>query len=485
MEHQDNPLWNRDLAPVTKENRTWDWVHIAALWVGMVVCIPTFMLASSLIGSGMSVIEAVVTVFLGNVIVLLPMLLVGHAGTKYGIPFPVLLRSSFGTVGAMLPATLRGLVACGWFGIQTWIGGLAVYTVLNILTNGWIVGDVMPFFGFDIAQLLCFLGFWAVQLVFIHYGTESLRWLETIAAPFLLLMGLVLLFWAIKAVGGVEPILSQPSAFIEGGEKEGQFWQVFWPSLTAMVGFWATLCLNIPDFTRYAKNQKNQILGQVIGLPIPMALFAFIGSAVASATFIVYGETIWNPVDLAGKFGGMTSAIALIVLVVATLSTNLAANVVAPANGFSSLSPRKISFRMGGYITAGLGIAIMPWKLLATPDGYIFTWLIGYSSLLGPIVGILIVDYYIIHREKLSEKDLFDANGIYKYNNGWNIWALAAFVLAVLPNIPGFLGAAGYVSTENIPHIFTVIYSYAWFVGVALAALFYGMFMSVFENKSQ
>lgn len=475
----DNPLWNADLAPVDAEHRTWNWLNIASLWVGMVVCVPTYMLAAGLIDQGMSVYQAIATVFLGNLIVLVPMLLIGHAGTKYGIPFPVLLRASFGTVGAMLPAILRGLVACGWFGIQTWIGGLAIYTVLNILTNGALVGDALPLIGIDPAQTLCFLAFWAIQLIFIHYGTESLKWLETIAAPFLLLMGLALLGWAYMAAGGFGPIMDQPSQFVSGGLREGQFWLVFWPGLTAMVGFWATLSLNIPDFTRFAKSQRDQITGQAIGLPIPMALFAFIGAAVASATVLVYGETIWNPVDLAGQFGGVVAVIALIVLVLATLTTNLAANVVAPANGFSNLAPRRINFRMGGYITAGLGIAIMPWKLLETSGGYIFTWLIGYSSLLGPIAGILIVDYFILRRQKLIEADLFDVNGSYRYKCGWNIWALVAFILAVLPNVPGFLVTGSFIAEDAVPAFFIEIYSHAWFVGAIAAAVIYGALMAL------
>lgn len=469
-EQHDSALWNADLAPTNEEQRRWTWPHIASLWVGMVVCVPTYLMASGLIQQGMSWQQAVATVLLGNVIVLLPMLLIGHAGTKYGIPFPVLLRASFGTKGALVPAVLRSLVACGWFGIQTWIGGQSIYTVINIMTDNAIAGEPIGWLGVDGGQFMCFLGFWLMQLWFIVKGTESIRWLETIAAPFLLAMGLALLWWAYSSVGSWSEMLTGESQFAVGGAREGQFWMVFWPSLTAMVGFWATLTLNIPDFTRFAKNQREQIIGQSIGLPVPMALFSFIGVAVASATAVIYGEAIWDPVVLAGRFGGLTTALALIALTVATLTTNLAANVVAPANGFSSLSPQKISFRMGGIVTAGLGIAIMPWKLLASSGDYIFVWLVGYSSLLGPIAGILIADYFLLRKQQLNVDELFKRAGQYSYRNGWNPWALAAFVLAVLPNLPGFLHASGFA--EFAP-VWSEIYGYAWFIGAFLAGGIY------------
>jgi len=467
----DPRLYNLDLAPTAPEGRTWRWTSIAALWVGMVVCVPTYMLSAGMIKQGMSWKQAVFTVVAGQVIVLVPMMLVGHAGTKHGIPFPVLLRSSFGTIGANVPALLRGLVACGWFGIQTWVGGFAIYTLLNAISGDWFAGDLLPILGIDFWQLVCFLGFWAVHVWFIARGTESIRWLETYAAPFLIVMGLALLWWAYSKAGGFGEMLSTPSSI-----KDGEFGKVFFPNLTAMVGFWATLALNIPDFTRYCATQRDQALGQALGLPPTMALFAFIGVAVTSATVIIFGgEPIWDPVVLLSKMEGVTVIIALFVLAVATLTTNLAANVVAPANGFSNINPEKISFKMGGYITAAIGILIFPWKLLESTQGYIFTWLIGYSALLGPIAGILIADYFLIRRTELDVGDLFRKDGRYTYNNGWNPIALIALVLAVLPNVPGFLHAATGANTAEgfVPGFFDELYTYAWFVGVFIAGGLY------------
>ena len=478
----DPALYNADLAPVTAKGRTWDWKAISALWVGMVVCVPAYLLASGLIAQGMSWDQAVFTVFLGNLIVLVPMLLVGHAGTRYGIPFPVLCRSAFGTLGARIPGLLRGLVGCGWFGIQTWIGGSAIYAILNALTGGGFDGTPLPLLGIDLAQTFCFLAFWALHVAFIYSGTESIKWLEQLAAPFLILICLALLLWAYVQAGGFGPMLSTPSAFAPGGEKEGQFWAVFVPGLTAMVGFWATMALNIPDFTRFARSQKDQIIGQAVGLPIPMGLFAFIGVAVTSATVVIYGEAIWDPVELASRMGGVGVIVALAALVLATLTTNLAANVVAPSYGFSNLAPSVISFRMGGYITALIGVLIFPWKLLETAGDYIFIWLIGYSALLGPIAGILIADYLIYRKARLSTPDLFRNYGIYAASGGWNWAGITALILGALPSVPGFLAAAGVV--ESVPPTFVTIYGYAWFVGVVIGAVAYLALNPVFNRHN-
>ncbi|MEM7200126.1 MAG: NCS1 family nucleobase:cation symporter-1 [Planctomycetota bacterium] len=479
MLHDPDPsLTNDDIRPATASERHWSVMNMASLWVGMVVCVPTYMLAGGLIDQGMSWGQAVLTVLLGNLIVLVPMILNGHPGTKYGIPFPVLARASFGIHGAHVPSLLRALVACGWFGIQTWVGGSAIYQLANVLADGGLEGDALGVLGINAGQLGCFLAFWAIQLVVIHRGVESIRKLETVAAPFLLLMGLLLLAWAYIKADGFGEMLSRPSAFAAGGAKEGQFWSVFFPSLTAMVGFWATLSLNIPDFTRFAKTQRDQVLGQLIGLPATMTLFAFIGVAVTSATPAIFdGETIWDPTVLLGRMGGGFSVVlALFALSVATLSTNIAANVVSPANAMINAAPRRITFRIGGYITAGLGVAMFPWKLLESTGGYIFTWLIGYSALLGPIGGILIADYFLLRRTSLDLDALYHKRGPYWYGNGFNGAALLALVVAVLPNLPGFLHAAGVV--DEVAPLFEQIYTYAWFVGFLVAGLLYLILMT-------
>lgn len=470
LQNPDPSLINADIAPTPPEGRVWTVHHMASLWIGMVVCVPTYMLAGGLIEAGMNWWQAVLTVCIGNAIVLVPMILNGHPGTKYGIPFPVLARASFGIQGANVASVMRGLVACGWFGINTWIGGAAIYQLLIAMMGDGIAGSPLPVLGINLVQTLCFLVFWAVQAVIIWRGIESIKLLEAIAAPFLVIMGFLLLIWAYVKADGFGPMFAAPSQFIEGGAKEGQFWKVFFPSLTGMVGFWATLSLNIPDFTRYAKTQRDQMLGQAIGLPTFMTLFAFISVAVTSATIVIYGEPIADPVALLGRMGGGFSiALALIALTVATLSTNIAANVVSPANAIINLAPQRFTFRMGGMITAGLGIAMFPWKILESAGSYIFTWLVGYSALLGAIGGILIIDYFLIRKTNLDLEALYQKKGPYWYKGGYNPAALIAMAAGILPNVPGFLAQAGLVSADVIPNFFQILYTYAWFVGFAVA----------------
>jgi len=324
------------------------------------------------------------------------------------------------------------------------------------------------------AQLGCFLVFWGINMWVIYMGIDCIRWLLNIKAPLLIALGLVLLWWAYREAGGFGPILSQPSAFDGGQPKAGQFWHYFFPALTGMVGFWATLSLNIPDFSRYAKSQRDQVLGQALGLPATMALYSFIGVAVTAATTIIYGATIWDPVDVLTKFKNpVVLVISMLALCLATLATNIAANVVSPANDFSNLAPRRISFRLGGLITGLIGILMMPWKLVADPAGYIFTWLLGYSALLGPIGGIMIADYFVLRRCRLNVAALYAEDGEYTYNRGISWVAVAALVAGALPSLPGFLVNVKALDASSVAPWLLELYSYAWFVGFGLAFVLY------------
>jgi NCS1 family nucleobase:cation symporter-1 len=474
---KDSSLYNEDLAPVPPERRTWGVASYAALWISMSACIPTYMLASSLIGGGMNWWQAIMTIFLGNLIVVVPMILNAHAGTRYGIPFPVFCRASFGTFGANVPALMRAFVACGWFGIQTWIGGNAIYKICSVFWPSLAAADMPNALGINLPQFLCFLFFWGINMFVVYKGINSIRILLNIKAPLLIALGLLLLWWAYRNAGGFGPILSQPSAFDPGQPKAGKFFAFFVPALTGMIGFWATLSLNIPDFSRYARSQRDQIVGQALGLPLTMALYAFIGVAVTSATTIIYGQTIWDPVDVLTRFTNpVVLVVAMLALCIATLATNIAANVVSPANDFSNLAPHRISFRLGGLITGLIGIVMMPWKLVADPSGYIFTWLVGYSALLGPIGGIMIADYFVWRRRQLDVEDLYRADGRYRFTNGVNIVAMISLLLAILPNLPGFLVNVKLLDAANTPRFFVALYDYAWFVGFAIA---FGVYLAL------
>jgi len=469
-------LFSEDLAPILDSKRSWGTWNYAALWISMSLCIPTYMLASSLIEGGMNWWQAIFTIFLGNCIVLVPMILNGHAGAKYGIPFPVFARASFGVRGANVPAILRAIVACGWFGIQTWIGGYALFLMAKCwLPSIEFLPQIFPdSFGLQTGPAITFFLFWLLNMFVIKLGVDSIKKLLVFKAFFLPIAALALLFWAISAGHGLGPILSQPSKF----NNTTEFFHFFFPALTGMVGYWATLSLNIPDFTRYAKSQRAQIFGQAIGLAPSMTIFSFVGVVVTSATVIIYGKTIWDPLILAGKFESkLLVSAAMIAVTISTLATNIAANIVSPANDFANISPSKINFKTGGYITGIIGILIFPWKLIADPNGYIFTWLIAYSSLLGPIGGIMIADYYFIRKQQLIVNDLFKLKGIYTYENGINLFAIIALFLGIIPNVPGFLITIKIISVDSFPLWIGHLYNYAWFVGFFVSGISYLLFM--------
>lgn len=558
-----SPLYSDDLAPVPPEKRTWGSWDLAALWVGMAVCIPTYLLASYMIKSGVDWVATLIIIGLANLIITLPMVLNGHGGVKYGIPFPVIGRAAFGTRGIHIPAMVRALVACGWFGIQTWIGGLAFYAIWHALAGS------EPSMGLDAGKFICFGLFWLLNIFIIWRGIETIRWLEDFAAPILILIGILLIIWGAVGAGGLGIVLEQsqqlekPAAVLsldeekgllveihplrdkegnikaseyqlviptreaevnrewqtlpetlapiaieqiralvdrEGiisGEKKVQLqlrapneggyllssiiqlsysetsessltstiWQyLLW--LTVMVGFWATMSISISDITRYARTQKQQIKGQLIGLPGAMILYSFVGIFVTCAAVINFKDILiaddapWDPITLLGKFESpLVVVISQIFMIVATLSTNIAANVIAPANAFSNLFPRQISFRLGGVITGIVGILICPWWLLDE----ISNLLIFVSGLLGPVLGILLADYYMVRKKSLKLAELYKPAGIYAFGgSGFNIKAMIALVVGVLTALIGYW----------VPAL-DFLYNLSWFTGFTVSFFLY------------
>jgi NCS1 family nucleobase:cation symporter-1 len=468
---ESSALYNHDLAPVAVSRRTWSTYHFAALWMGMSACIPTYMLSSGLIASGMNWWQALLTIFLGNTIVLIPILLNSHPGTKYGVPFPVFARASYGTIGSNLPALMRAVVACGWFGIQAWIGGQAIDTLCRAVIPNWHVlfGAAAPG-GHTVTEWLCFAVFWGINIAIIYLGMDLLKKVESLAAPFVMVMTALLMVWAINQAHGLGYLLHEHSKF----HSVAEFLPVFVPSLTAMIGFWATLSLNMPDFTRFGRSQREQTIGQVVALPSAMTTFSAMAVVITSAATVIYPNAapseLWDPIKLIGKFNQPELvAIAMFTVTIATLSVNIAANVVSPANDFANAFPRWISFKTGGLITGIFGILMQPWKLIADPNGYIFQWLLGYSGGLGSIAGVMITDYWLIRKQQLVLKDLYLTTGEYSYANGWNWRAVAA-------TIAGCTAAwIGVVVPALKP-----LFEYAWFVGFAVSALvYYGLMKAV------
>src|SRR5216683_863322 len=453
---RSSSLYNEDLAPIPASRRSWSTYNYAALWIAMSVNIPTYLLASGMIAGGMSWKQAIFTVFLGNVLVLVPMLLNAHAGAKYGIPFPVFARASFGVLGANVPAVLRALVACGWFGINAWIGGAAINVMVTVLYPSWRT--------YSPGVWICFGGFWLLHVIVIMRGIRTLRFLQGVTAAFLLLIGVALLAWAIVKAGGFGTMLAAPSKF----QTFGEFFRFFIPSLTSVVGFWATVALNIPDFTRYARSQRAQVVGQVLALPTTMTLYSFIGIAVTSATAIIFGQTIWDPVQVLARLGNpFAVVVAMVALLLATLNVNVAANLVSPSNDFSNLSPRLISFRTGGLITCLVGgVLFQPWKLLANYSNYIFGWLLGYSGFLGPIAGVMICDYFLVRKKIILVEDLYERRGFYEFSGGVNWRAMSALA-----------AGAGVAFVGLIVPALRVLYDYAWFVGFAASFAVYWAMM--------
>jgi NCS1 family nucleobase:cation symporter-1 len=483
-EIRGSPLYNRDLAPVPIERRTWTTYNYAALWIGMAHNIPSYLLASSLIALGMAWYQAVITIALGNLIVLIPMLLNSHGGTKYGIPYPVLARASFGVFGANVPALLRAFIACGWFGIQSWIGGQAVYTLAGALFgSAWL--KAAPLAGIPWTQWLSFAIFWVIQMAIILRGMETLRRFENWAAPFVLVVAFFLLIWMLVAAHGFGPILSQGGKF---GWGPG-FWALFFPSLMAMIAFWSTLSLNMPDFTRFGRSQRQQMVGQVLGLPTTMTFFPLIAVLITSATVVVFGKPIWDPVELTGRFTNpIVVVVALFTLAVATISVNVAANTVAPSYDFSNALPRLISFRTGSLLTGIIGVVIQPWRLLADPHIYIYTWLGFYGGLLGAVAGVLIADYWLVRGTNLRLLDLYKVNGFYTYSGGWNPRGLVALVVGAVLAVGGAYtapGTAGPFPAAGLIAPLRPLYDYSWVVGLVAAFLVYYLLTALFPAPAR
>jgi NCS1 family nucleobase:cation symporter-1 len=445
-------LWNDDLRPCTRAEHNWGPERFSALWIGMCLCIPTYSLASGMISLGMNWWEATLAVFIGSIIVLLPILAVAHAGTRYGFPYPVFARLWFGTKGAHVPALARAVIAAGWFGINSWFGGLALDAIVGRLAPAWLGIGPHVFIAFGI--------FWLLNVGIAMRGPQAIGRLAAIAAPTLAVTAIVLFAWGATAVHGIGNMLTTP-ATVHGGA----FWAAFLPSIVGVVSFWATLALNIPDYSRYASSQRGQLRGQLV-MPFVMAAFSFIGIAVTSATVAIFGKPLWNPVDLLLEFPTAVVLIGGIIVVLSSITINVGANVMAPARAFENLAPRVVTFGIGAILTGLLALLMQPWYVLSNFSTYVFTWLGTYGTLLGPFDGIAIADYWLVRSLRIDLRALYSDNSRYAYAGGVNMRAIAALAVGwVLPLIGLFVPAL---------HIF---WSGGWFFGLLIALGAYAVFM--------
>jgi NCS1 family nucleobase:cation symporter-1 len=466
-----SPYANEELLPTKLSERRWTTYNYAALWMGMAHNIPSYLLASGLVALGMDWLQAFVTITLANIIVLVPMLLNSHAGTKYGIPFPVFARAFYGLRGANLPALLRAFIACGWFGIQTWVGGQAIFVIVGQLAgDGWT--RAVAFGGHPWTMWLSFGVFWLIQMALIWRGIEGLRRFENWAAPLVTVAFLGLMVWIVVKVGGLGPIFTQPSKLGWGPE----FWTVFAPSLMGMIAFWATLSLNMPDFTRFGGSQRKQLLGQLYGLPTTMAFISMISIVVTSGTIVLYGQPIWDPVEVASKFTSPVAVIiGLLMAVLATMSCNVAANVVSPSYDFSNALPRWLNFRTAGLLTGVIGILIQPWRLVSDPRTYIFTWLGFYGGVLAAVAGVLIGGYWVVGRTRINLADLYRPEGRYWFSGGWNWRAVVATALGALVGVGGAYSApgSGPFPADGLIPVLKPFYDYSWVAGLVVGLVVY------------
>ncbi len=439
----DSKYYNDDLRPSSPAERTWSTYHIAMLWVGMVIAVTSFSFAAALVSLGLSPIAAIINVAIGNLLVMIPMQLNSHAGTKYGFPFPVYAKVAFGKSGAQIPSLCRAIVAAGWCAVQCWVAGAAVAAIIGVFIPGFDTASYGRFIGFGI--------YLVINAWITISGSEAVKKLEAYGSPIEILVVIGLFIWTLKLGSSVGFTMGDLMAIKTNDalvEQNGGWWFIFLAGITSNIAVWATLALNIPDFSRYAKGQKQQFWGQMISMPLSMITLAVIGALFAQVTLLAYGTAEYDPTTVLEHLDGkvMTFVVGLLTII-ATLTTNVAANTVAPANGFSNLSPKKISYKMGVIITSVLCIAFRPWWIFGSAGAFMFSFLGTVGTILGPSAAIFVADYFIVKKRRIALVDLYnEGEGRYTYTKGWNMKAFIAWIAAIiLPLMYNNFGIGGTV----------------------------------------
>lgn len=456
---RSSKYYNQDLAPTLDSQRNWTAYNLAACWVGMNVCIPAYQMASSAVSMGLSWWLSLLLVALGNCIVLVPILLNAHVGTKYGVPFPVYARTAFGIRGAQIPSFVRTIIGIGWTGILIWQGAESLQVAMCLIIPGWS--------SIAAGQWIMFAVFWALNIGIAYAGSNALKKFESIATPLLGITCAALLYWGIKVVVTGGYTMSQALNAVTVPE-DFNLSETVVACLVANIAFYSTWALNIPDLSRYCKDQKSQVRGQLFGMPGSMVAIAFIGVFITGVTALKFGRAYWDPNQIVEAIGSPGAAIfAAFAISLATLTTNVTTNILPPVNGLCNLWPKGITYKRSVVIVGILTIIMQPWKLVSDPSGYIYNWLGTYGALTGPIASILIYDYYFVKKKRLALDELYLGQGSrYWYKNGFNIRAIAAWGLAILLPVLG----------KFIP-LFSVFSLYGWIVSFALGFVFYPLLM--------
>ncbi|GBQ37586.1 NCS1 family nucleobase:cation symporter-1 [Gluconacetobacter azotocaptans] len=461
----DAALYNADLAPVPVAQRDWSWVNMATVWMGMVHNIVVYEAASGLMALGFSAWECLEIVAVAYAVLFVAMWFNARAGTKYGVPFCVLIRSAFGPYGAQIPVVLRGFCAVFWFSVQAYAAAQAVDAVMSTLSGAW-AGMTTSFLGMQARTWLAMAIVWALHAWIVSHGVHRIRNFELVAGPLVIFVGLLATMWGLHVGHGLGPLFAQPSRL-----HGMAFWSTFAMGVTGMIGLWATFAVNIPDLSRFVKSERDQVIGQAIGLPVTALVFTPMGIITTSATIILFGHPIWNPVDLllalnypvVTVLGGAT-------LVLATLSVNVVANIMPASYDLVNLMPRRLDFHRAARLVLVLGVFFMPWLWFNQAES-IYRVLDLIGGMLGPVTGIMLADFYIVRKQTLDVGALYRLDGRYAGRKGWNPPALVAFA-----------AGGGVASIGHIVPGLEELNAVSWFIGVAIGG---GVYLALSRRQSQ
>ncbi|WP_342514415.1 NCS1 family nucleobase:cation symporter [Sporosarcina sp. FSL K6-1522] len=450
---------SKDLMPTSPKERKWKIGNYFSLWMGNVHNVPAYVTIGGFFALGLSVGQVFWSIVIASIILAGVMVLSGHAGAKYGIPFSMLLRTSYGTKGAMLPGIIRGCIAAVmWFGFQTYAGSLAFTILIGKLWPAYLhLGGDWNLFGLSLPGLISFIAFWLFNILFVFGGMKILGKFIKLLSPLVYVVFGGMAIWAIQLAGGITPILEHTSKGVEGNTT-----LVFIASISAILATWAAPIVSASDFTREARSQKDQSIGQIAGLITTYLLFAVAAIAVIVGSEIAFGTPIWNVLDVVDRFdNNFAIGISVLTICMTTLAVNITGNIIPAGYQLSALFPKHLTFRTGALLAAIVGFLIMPWKLMEDATSiFMFLGIIG--GLLSPVLGVMLTHYFIVAKRILNLEELYAINGKYNYKNGVHVPAVVATLGGGIVSIIG----------QFVP-ILKPLYDISFFSGFVVASLIY------------